>query len=81
MGVGVFNIMFWLGFIAGHDLGLTCSGMLLNALLFGAVGSYGIVKLERIDLGKFRSRKAEPASTTKNFGYPVKATQRIVTQS
>jgi hypothetical protein len=52
MGVGVFNIMFWIGFVVGHNVGLACDAMLLNALLFGALGSYGVVRLERMHIGK-----------------------------
>lgn len=55
MGVGAFNIMFWVGFVAGHNIGLTCSLMLLNALFFGGVGSYAVVRLERFSRGEFRS--------------------------
>ena len=47
MGVGVFNIMFWIGFVAGHNLGLACDGMLLAALFSGGLGSYAVTRLER----------------------------------
>ena len=45
IGVGVLNIMFCIGFVVGHDIGLACDGMLLSALLFGSVGSYSVVKM------------------------------------
>ncbi len=58
--------MFWIGFVVGHNVGLTCGLMLLNSLLFGAVGSYAVVQLERISKGERvtrskakRSREAE----------------------
>lgn len=60
MGVGVFNIMFWVGFVVGHNIGLTCSLMLLNSLLFGSVGSYAVVRLERMSKGESRKHKPLP---------------------
>ena len=66
MGVGVFNIMFWIGFVVGHNIGLACSAMLLNALLFGSFGSYAVVKLERFTNGAYRSRKSKEKSTAIN---------------
>ena len=60
MGVGVFYIMFWTGFVVGHNIGLACEAMLLNALLFGGLGSYAVVKLERFSSGARRPRAAEP---------------------
>jgi hypothetical protein len=67
MGVGVFNIMFWTGFVVGHNIGLACSAMLLNALLFGSLGSYAVVKLERFTNGAYRSRKSKEKSTAINL--------------
>ena len=62
MGIGVFNIMFWTGFVVGHNIGLACSLMLINALLFGSLGSYAVVRLERLSRGASRPTrtKAEP---------------------
>lgn len=57
MGVGAFNIMFWVGFVAGHNIGRTCGLMLLNALFFGGVGSYAVLRLERFSRGEFRPSK------------------------
>lgn len=65
MGVGVFYIMFWVGFVVGHNLGLACDGMLLTAFLFGGGGSYGVVKLERYSKGATRSRKTQPSAPAK----------------
>ena len=66
MGVGVFNIMFWTGFVVAHNIGLTCDLMLLTAFLFGATGSYGVVRLERLSKGGGRPRRAAvpPAERT-----------------
>ncbi len=69
MGVGVFNIMFWTGFVVGHNIGLACSAMLLNALLFFSLGSYAVVKLERFTNGAYRSRKSKVKSTSSNLEY------------
>lgn len=66
IGVGVFYIMFWIGFVVGHNIGLTCDAMLLNALLFGGIGSYAVVKLERLSKGEFRSRKAQTKPAADN---------------
>ena len=56
MGVGVFNIMFWVGFVAGHNVGLACDGMLLTALFSGGLGSYAVSRLERAFRGEVRAR-------------------------
>ena len=58
VGVGVFNVMFWIGFIVGYDIGLTCNAMLINGLLFGGLGSYSVVKLVGSD-----RRASRPAET------------------
>ena len=57
MGVGVFNIMFWIGFVVGHDVGFACDGMLLTALLLGSLGCYAVVKLERLGDGTHRRQR------------------------
>ena len=64
LGVGVFYIMFWIGFVVGHNLGFSCDGMLVSGLLFGAAGSYAVVKLERLSEGgsRLRPTKEQPAS-------------------
>ena len=59
MGVGVFYIMFWVGFVVGHNIGLACGGMLLTGFLFGGGGSYGVVKLERYNKGASRPRETK----------------------
>lgn len=72
IGVGVFNIMFWIGFVVGYDIGLACNVMLLNALLFGSLGSYAVVKLERFEMGTHRSRKTKEKSASNELGHPAK---------
>ena len=57
MGVGVFNIMFWVGFVVGHNIGLTCDLMLLTALFFGGLGAWGVVRLESLAAGRRRPRR------------------------
>ena len=72
MGVGAFNIMFWLGFIVGHDIGLSCWGMFLNAFLFGGLGTYGIVKLEGYERGGSRRSEARETSPEKQAPDPAR---------
>ena len=81
MGVGVFNLMFWIGFIVGHDIGLACDGMLLSALLFGSLGSYAVVKLERFDMGEYRSRKIKEKSDSYELKHPAKPVPEIAVQT
>ncbi len=65
LGVGVFYIMFWIGFVVGHNFGLACDAILLTGLIFGAAGSYGIVKLESLSKGeRRRSRQASKVKPT-----------------
>lgn len=49
LGVGAFFVMFWVGFVVGHELGLSCGLFLLNALLFACTGSWCVVRLEIAD--------------------------------
>ena len=65
MGVGVFYIMFWIGFVAAHNLGMACDAMLLTGFLFGSGGSYGVVKLERYSKGAPRPRKTQKSAPAK----------------
>ena len=72
MGVGVFNVMFWIGFVVGHNIGLTCDAMLLNALLFGGIGSYGVVKLERMFNGNVRKKELEEEKPVNQSAHSAK---------
>lgn len=72
MGVGAFNIMFWLGFIVGHDIGLSCWGMFFNAFLFGSLGTYGIIKLEGNERGESRARQLETDQELESQNYDSK---------
>ena len=72
LGVGVFNIMFWIGFVVGYDIGLTCNAMLINALLFGGLGSYAVANLDRIKPRTYRPRKREGKSPPHTVGHPTK---------
>lgn len=66
LGVGVFYIMFWIGFVVGHNIGFACDAMLLNGLFFGSVGSYALVKIERLSKGEVRSRSKKQKPTSRN---------------
>lgn len=73
LGVGTFNIMFWVGFVVGHNLGLACGGMMLSALLFGALGSYAVVKLERLSCGARRRSTQEAKSGASDVLLPPRS--------
>ena len=72
IGVGVFNIMFWVGFVVGYDIGLTCNAMLLNALLFGVLGSYAVANIDRLNVRAYRARKREEKSVPGKVAKPIK---------
>ena len=72
IGVGVFNIMFWVGFVVGYDIGLTCNAMLLNALLFGGLGSYAVANIDRLNVRANRERKREAKSARGKVAKPIK---------
>ena len=72
LGVGVFNIMFWVGFVVGYDIGLTCNAMLINALLFGGLGSYAVANIDRLNVRAYRSRKNQEKSGSDTAVKPAK---------
>ena len=72
LGVGVFNIMFWIGFVVGYDIGLTCNAMLINALLFGGLGSYAVANIDRLSAREYRSRKKEEKGASDTMVKPTK---------
>ena len=72
LGVGVFNIMFWVGFVVGYDIGLTCNAMLINALLFGGLGSYAVANIDRLNVRAYRLRKREEKSAPDSRVKPTK---------
>ena len=73
LGVGVFNIMFWVGFIVGYDIGLSCNAMLVNALLFGGLGSYAVANIDRLNVRAYRSRKEKEKSTPDTMVKPTRS--------
>lgn len=60
LGVGAFFVMFWVGFVVGHELGLSCGLFLLNALFFACSGTWFVVRLESANAG---ARIALPPAT------------------
>lgn len=50
LGVGAFFVMFWVGFVVGYELGLSCWLFVLNALFFACSGTWFVVRLESADL-------------------------------
>lgn len=53
LGVGAFVVMFWVGFVVSYEAGLACL-MLPAGVLFGALGTQAVVKLERNANGRRR---------------------------
>ncbi|MDJ0957797.1 MAG: hypothetical protein QNI91_13100 [Arenicellales bacterium] len=72
LGVGVFNIMFWIGFVVGYDIGLTCNAMLINALLFGGLGSYAVANIDRLSAREYRLRKKKDKDAPDTMVKPTK---------
>ena len=73
LGVGAFMVMFWVGFVLGYEAGLGCL-ILPCGLLFGALGTQLVVKLERGAGG--RSRHAPAARAQRVGGLPALAYRR-----
>lgn len=73
LGVGAFFVMFWVGFVVGHELGLSCGLFLLNALFFACSGTWFVVRLESADTCR-RPPPCSSASGRKNFPAPPLAT-------
>lgn len=49
LGVGAFMVMFWTGFVIGHELGLGCVSMLMTGLLCASVATVAVCELKRRD--------------------------------
>ena len=64
LGVGAFFVMFWVGFVVGYELGLSCWLFLLNALFFACSGTWFVVRLESADI----CRHLPPPVNSENSG-------------
>jgi len=67
LGVGAFFVMFWVGFVVGHELGLSCGLFLLNALFFACSGAWFVVRLEFADACRRPPPPCSAASGRQNF--------------
>ena len=74
LGVGAFFVMFWVGFVVGHELGLSCGLFLLNALFFACSGTWFVVRLESADACRRLPPPCSAASGRQNFHAPPLAT-------
>jgi hypothetical protein len=59
MGVGAFFISFWAGFVVGFDAGLPCAAIPLNALLFGILGCWLVVKISNTEQASAPGRSTD----------------------
>lgn len=49
LGVGAFVTMFWVGVVAGYELGLSCASLLIMGLLSACIATVGVCELQRRD--------------------------------
>ena len=66
LGVGIFFVGFWSGFVLAYEAGLPCIALPLTGLLTGVGGVRFVIGLERLGRGEYRrpAPKAEPAPST-----------------
>ena len=43
LGVGAFVTMFWVGVVAGYELGLSCASLLITGLLSACIATVGVL--------------------------------------
>lgn len=62
LGVGVFFVGFWSGFVLAYEAGLPCIALPLTGLLTGVGGVRFVIGLERLGRGEYRRPvpKTEP---------------------
>jgi len=65
LGVGIFFVGFWTGFVLAYEAGLPCIALPLTGLLTGVGGVRFVIGLERLGRGDYRRPrpKAEPSRT------------------
>ena len=65
LGVGIFFVGFWSGFVLAYEAGLPCIALPLTGLLTGVGGVRFVIGLERLGRGEYRrpAPKTEPSGT------------------
>ena len=65
LGVGIFFVGFWSGFVLAYEAGLPCLALPLTGLLTGIGGVRFVIGLERLSRGEYRrpAPKTEPSRT------------------
>lgn len=61
LGVGIFFVGFWSGFVLAYEAGLPCIALPLTGLLTGVGGVRFVIGLERLSRGEYRRPKPETA--------------------
>ena len=54
LGVGIFFVGFWTGFVLAYEAGLPCIALPLTGLLTGGGGVRFVIGLERLGRGEYR---------------------------
>ena len=54
LGVGIFFVGFWSGFVLAYEAGLPCIALPLTGLLTGVGGVRFVIGLERLGRGEYR---------------------------
>ena len=65
LGVGIFFVGFWTGFVLAYEAGLPCIALPLTGLLTGVGGVRFVIGLERLGRGEYRrpATRREPTRT------------------
>ena len=65
LGVGIFFVGFWTGFVLAYEAGLPCIALPLTGLLTGVGGVRFVIGLERLGRGEYRrpAPKTRPPRT------------------
>lgn len=65
LGVGIFFVGFWAGFVLAYEAGLPCIALPLTGLLTGVGGVRFVIGLERLGRGDYRrpAPKTQPPRT------------------
>ena len=65
LGVGIFFVGFWSGFVLAYEAGLPCIALPLTGLLTGVGGVRFVIGLERLGRGEYRrpAPKTQPPGT------------------
>ena len=74
LGVGIFFVGFWTGFVLAYEAGLPCIALPLTGLITGVGGVRFVIGLERLGRGEYR----KPAPMTKPPRAVPGATVRMV---